>query len=203
MKTINDRIIKHSVTNPQIIKNKLLNKYNINNGFFVEFENKQLAEDSNKLNRYLCILYTTYQFCINEFYECLITVLNMLNNYFINYEEFCDIKLLGKNMKKIRENLISKIAFTDNVVLTNLYSSAKKKPSLLKGVFDFDNFLVSYKESEKNSANSFEESIDLGEFLVTNDNNKSVSNKYKNKSKEKKIIKNLKLFSVFVKNVIK
>ena len=191
MKTINDRIIKHSVTNPQIIKNKLLNKYNINNGFFVEFDNKQLAEDSNKLNRYLCILYTTYQFCINEFYECLITVLNMLNNYFINYEEFCDIKLLGKNMKKIRENLISKIAFTDNVVLTNLYSSAKKKPSLLKGVFDFDNFLVSYKESEKNSSSSFEESIDLGEFLVTNDNNKSVSNKYKNKSKEKKIIKNL------------
>ena len=158
-------------------------------------DNKQrhsVTEDLNKLNRYLCILYTTYQFCINEFFECLLSILNMLNNYFINYGEFCDMKIFGKNMKKIRENLITKIAFINNDVLNNLYSSARKKPTLLKGVFDYDNFLESYSETERNTNNNLNENIDMDKSPLENHKfNKSNSNRIKSKTKEKKKIKDL------------
>ena len=188
-----------------------MKNYNIDDSLLVEFDQKQIDKKLNKLNRYLCILYTNYQFCINEYYDCLITILNMLNNYFINYGEFCDMKIFGKNLKKIRENLITKIAFVNNDVLNNLYSFARKKPSLLKGVFDFENFLISFSKKEINRLGSINENINLDEFQLFDDKyNKSVSTKTKQKGKEKRKLKELipeeftlikSLFSFCKKNV--
>ena len=51
----------------------------------------------------------------------------------------------------IKNNLFSRIVFLNNDVLTNLYSAAKEKPTLLKGVFELDKFLeINSDEGWKN-----------------------------------------------------
>ena len=186
------KLLRRSGTNVNLIRNSLLNNHNIDETLLGEIEKNQMDEDITKLNKNLCILYTTYQFCINEFYECLLTVFNMLNNYFINYREFCDMDIFSNNLKKIRENLITKIAFIKNDVLTNLYSGARKKPTLLKGVFDFDNFLVSCSEKEKNKLNSSDENKDLDEIMFIGDKyDFSSSKRIKNKKHEGKKLKEI------------
>ena len=130
--------------------------YNLFNKFFPKFRSQDTtfndfqgsiddnldeeSEDENddyyKLNKNLCTLYTLYQFCINQYYDTLNKVLKIINNYFINYESFCDMEIFGNNMNKIKDALFSKIVFIYNDVLTDLYTSAKVKPTLLRGVFD-------------------------------------------------------------------
>ena len=186
-KNISNKKARRSITNQPSIRNKILYNNIFDNHLPDEINDKDLDKKMYLLNKYLCILYSTYQFCINEFYECLLTILNILNNYFINYGEFCDMNIFEKNLKKIRENLISKISFIGNEVLNNLYSSAREKPSLLKGVFDFDNFLVSNKENENYKHNNFNEYIDLVEFSDYK-NTKSFSQKMKiNKGDNKRL----------------
>lgn len=189
----NNKIVRHSGTNPQLIKNKIINNFNVDESLLVPIAQKGLDEDLNKLNKYLCILYTTYQFCINEFYECLLTIFNMLNNYYINYSEFCDIQLLMNNLKRIKGDLIIKIAFINNDVLNNLYSAARRiRPTLLKGIFDFDNFLVSCSKTDITRINSLDENIGIDEFFLTNNKyDKSISNMAKNKIKENMKLKDL------------
>ena len=118
-----------------------------------EKEQKDIEKEIKKLNKYLCILYAIYQFCINQYYDTLNKVLKIINNYSINYEFFCDMKLFKKNMDKIKDALLSKIVFLGNDILTKLYTGAKEKPTLLKGVFDFDKFRLNSKQFEENSQN--------------------------------------------------
>ena len=184
--------VRHSKTDPNIIKKQLTN-FNIDDNLLKEIEQKQKDKDYIKLNKYLCILYTTYQFCINEYHESLLTVMNMLNNYFNNYESFCDMKVFENNLSKIKENLITKIAFINNDVLTNLYSATKKKkPTLLKGIFDFNNLLVPVKDIKKNKFDSNEDNLEFDAFLLDDDkNNKGASNKIKDKNGKKKAYQSL------------
>ena len=152
----NNKIIS-SRTNP-IEPSKIdLNKDELN----YEMIQKNRENDLKKLNKYLCILYTTYQFCINQFYT---TLLKIINNYYIIYNFFFDFEIFKKNMKKIRETLISKFVFYNNDVLTNLYTAAIKNPTLLKGVFDIDKYLEELHGNDLQSYESNEKSYDYGGF---------------------------------------
>ena len=147
-RTINNSV-RHSKTNAFNLINQNKNNLKFDEHIIAEIEQKQIEKDLNKLNKYLCKLYTIYQFCVNQYYDTLHKVLKIINNYFINYEFFCDMEMFKKNMKKIKDNLLSRIVFLNNEVLTNLYNAAKEKPTLLKGVFDFDKFVEEYPDDEK------------------------------------------------------
>ena len=77
------------------------------------------------------------------------------------------------NIRKIRVTLISKVVFLKNEVLTKIYNGAIKKPTLLDGVFDFENFLI--PNDNENMGNN-----DLEETYM----NFPVNNKEINKIKE-------------------
>ena len=140
-------------------------------------DNEDENDDYYKLNKNLCTLYTIYQFCINQYYDTLNKVLKIINNYFINYESFCDMKVFGDNMEKIKDALFSRIVFIYNDFLTDLYSSAKEKPTLLKGVFD------SYKFENKLPSNELERNLDKSsqksdiDLTLEDEHQKNVENK--------------------------
>ena len=163
----NNYNIKHSKTNP-IDFNPHINKNNLMDGNVMkEIDKKELKKDIDKLNNYLCTLYIIYQFCINQYYGTLHKVMKTLSNYFINYESFCDMDTFKANMIKIRETLISKVAFIKNEVLVTIYNGAKINPTLLDGVFDFENFYETTPiDNENMENNELEESY--GAFSINN-----------------------------------
>ena len=182
----NSSTLRRSGTNPQSINNRIINNFDIDDSLLVEIEQKKIDEDLNKLNKYLCILYTIYQFCINEYYEYLLDLLTILNNYIINYEGFCNIDILKNNLTQTRENLISIISFINNDVLINLFSAARNKPTLLKGVFDFNNFLFTRSKNDTNKLNK----DDIDDLILSNDKyEKTNTNKIKSKNRENKKLK--------------
>ena len=138
----NNYNIRHSKTNPSDFNLHINNNKLMDGNIIKEIDKKELFKDINKLNNYLCTLYTIYQFCINQYYGTLHKVMKTLSNYFINYENFCDMETFENNIRKIRITLISRVAFIKNEVLTKIYNAAIKKPTLLDGVFDFNKFLI-------------------------------------------------------------
>ena len=46
---------------------------------------KELQRLKSKLHKYLCIVYSTYQFCINQFFEGVYAVYKALKNICVNY----------------------------------------------------------------------------------------------------------------------
>ena len=163
--------IRYSKTNPIhnsiIFQNNLkLNEDEQNNSENIQ---KKLDKQLIILNRNLCTLYTIYQFCINQYYDTLHTVLKIINNYFINYELFCDMDIFERNMDKIKKALLSKIVFYNNKLLTSLYTSAEEKPTLLKGVFDFDKFVEEYVDEEGNKLENINENTNFP-FSLENEN---------------------------------
>ena len=160
--SINEKI-RYSKTNPVSLSYHFKNNLKLDDDekIMAEIEQKEIQHLIIKLNKYLCTLYTIYQFCINQYYDTLHKVLKIINNYFINYEFFCDIELFNKNMDKIKDALFSRIAFLNNDVLTNLYSAARENPTLLKGVFDFEKFLEIYSNDGRRPLNSTNQNIDF------------------------------------------
>ena len=58
-----NKIIRHSVTNPRFIRNTIMKNYNIDDSLLVEFDQKQIDKKLNKLNRYLS-MYLIYKLSI-------------------------------------------------------------------------------------------------------------------------------------------
>ena len=162
----NNKHLRLSKTKTLSHSGKFRNNLNLEEDehLIAEIEQKKIEKYLKKLNKYLCILYTIYQFCINQYYDTFHKVFKILNNYFINYNSFCKMDIFKNNMEKIKDALISKIAFLDNDVLENLYLSAKEEPTLLTGVFDIDNFIEGYSEEEserlENQNNNLEYSLE-------------------------------------------
>jgi hypothetical protein len=207
--------MRHSKTNPINIFN-MKNNLKFDENIQAEIEKKRIEKYLNKLNKYLCEFYTIYQFCVNQYYDTLHKALKIINNYFINYESFCDMDMFKKNMNKIKDNLLSRIVFLNNDNLTNLYNAAREKPTLLKGVFDFNNFFEEYPDEEEEKLDNNRQSKASLEKAKFNENTKrSIETerpKYKIKDfspKEMTLIKTLFYFCgnydkiKYIKNKIK
>ena len=163
--------MRHSKTNPINIFN-MKNNLKFDENIQAEIEKKRIEKYLNKLNKYLCEFYTIYQFCVNQYYDTLHKALKIINNYFINYESFCDMDMFKKNMNKIKDNLLSRIVFLNNDNLTNLYNAAREKPTLLKGVFDFNNFFEEYPDEEEEKLDNNRQSKASLEKAKFNENTK-------------------------------
>ena len=98
---------------------------------------KELQRLKSKLHKYLCIVYSTYQFCINQFFEGVYAVYKALKNICVNYDTFSDVELAKRYLSFIRQKLLSKIYFVDESTIKELYSNSTESPSVLNKKFDF------------------------------------------------------------------
>ena len=76
--------------------------------------------------------------------------------------------MFEKNMDKIKDNLLSRIVFLNNGVLTKLYEDAReenKKPTLLRGIFDFDKFVEEYPDEEAKNLDNNKQNLDHNSHL--------------------------------------
>ena len=138
-----------------------------------ELKYKQvLEEDFETLDEFLYILYSIYQFCINQYVKTIQNFSNIISNYYLNIIEIKHLKRFKNYFSEILKLLLSKIIFIKNDILENLYSQSIKNPSLLSKEFDIEfifpilNELSSKKESKKNYKKQFSKSeIVLIEYL--------------------------------------
>ena len=92
-----------------------------------------------KLHKNLCIVYSIYQFCINQFTDSIYVVYKTLKNICVNYESFGSIFLIREHLRFMREQLFSKIHFIENTsIISNLYLNIANNPSVLKKNFDLN-----------------------------------------------------------------
>ena len=92
-----------------------------------------------KLHKNLCIVYSIYQFCINQFTDSIYVMYKTLKNICVNYESFGSIFLIREHLRFMREQLFSKIHFIENTsIISNLYLNIANNPSVLKKNFDLN-----------------------------------------------------------------
>ena len=118
---------------------------------------KILSDDSKKLDEYLCSFYSSYQFYINQYVKTVNRLYYILSNYFLNSDEFGDLKSIRECFKNTLKILLSKVIFIEDNILVFLYSKVKLKPSLLWGELDLTEIkdksiqiLSNYRKANKN-----------------------------------------------------
>ena len=123
---------------------------------------KNLQEDSKDLDNFLCSFYSSYQFYINQYVKIVHRLFFALSNYFLNSDNFGDLKLISECFKKTLDILLSKVIFLeDDNILVYLYSEAKKNPSLLWGSLDLEEIknksiqILSNLKHKNNESNNF------------------------------------------------
>lgn len=127
-----------------------------------EYEGKdfdQLSEDKNRLHKYLCSFYSTYQFYINQYVRIVHKLFFTLSNYFLNFDNFGDLKEIKECFIKTLQILLSKITFLDDNILEFLYDKVKKNPSLINEVFYIEEIKKRFIHIFKKSNNMQELSL--------------------------------------------
>ena len=111
---------------------------------------KEMIGDFDEMDDDLCILYSIYQFLINQFIKTIYKLFELKCNFFLNYLSDDDLKKSKDIFSDIIKNLLSKITFLNKSILPNLYNKFKSSPSLLNPDFD----LNSYMQNNNNNNNS-------------------------------------------------
>ena len=153
------------------IKSKLQNKIqkNINisgTDIFEEIENnnidnfdtnieddikykQELKEDFETLDEYLYILYSIYQFCINQYVKIVDKFFHLTSNFTLNYVDVEELKKIRVCFKDTIKNLLSKVTFIKDENIEILYSKIIENPTLITNNFNFINPNQNSKESSK------------------------------------------------------
>ena len=141
LKNVNSAVISNNndLNNSQLNKN--IKNNNDNKNALIKKRQKELKV---KLHKYLCIVYSTYQFCINQFFESVYVVYKTLKNICVNYDTFGDVLLIKEYLEFIRTKLLSKVKFIDDSIIKTLYENAIKDPTVLMKSFDINENDVTY-----------------------------------------------------------
>ena len=107
---------------------------------------KILKEDFETLDEYLYILYSIYQFCINQYAKTVELLCKLTSNFILNFIEIEDLKKLRSCFIDTIHFLLSKISFMKNENIELIYSKIIQNPSLITNDFDF-NLINPLKES--------------------------------------------------------
>ena len=97
-----------------------------------------LFEDGKKLDEYLCLFYSSYQFYINQYVRIVHRLFFILSNYFLNSDNFGNLKVIRESFMKTLQILLSKVTFVEENILDFFYSRIIKNPSLLSSTFDLE-----------------------------------------------------------------
>ena len=111
-------------------------------------EEKQKQQAITELNKRLCIVYSIYIFCINQYYEAVYKIYKLFKNILINYESFGKLELIDKYLKFIRFNLLDKIVFIENPILMDIIKNCKENPSIINYKYDYDEQNISESSDE-------------------------------------------------------
>ena len=100
---------------------------------------KDLIEDFNSIDDNLCILYSIFQFLINQYTKTIFKLFNLKCNFYLNFLSIGEIIKSKKYFYNIIKNLLSKVVFLNKEYFQSLYKSFISNPSLLNEKFDLDN----------------------------------------------------------------
>ena len=116
----------------------------------IEYYKKERLEDFIEIDENLCVLYSIYQFLINQYIKTLYILFNLKFNFFSNFLSKKAINKIKYNFLSIVNNLLSRIVFLNKEYLGDLYDSFLIKKnnedkiifpnlSLLNSSFHLDN----------------------------------------------------------------
>ena len=109
-----------------------------------------LEEDFKILNEYLCVLYSIYQFCINQYVKTVYVLSKITSNFYFNFIKIKELKQFKLCFYETLKYLLSKVVFIKKGIFDNLYSKTIKTPSLITEEFDLDFIHPILKESANN-----------------------------------------------------
>ena len=84
----------------------------------------ELKKDFETLDDCLCILYSIYQFFINQYVKTVYKLSKIINNFYMNFIEIKQIKKMKFYFLESLKNLFNKVTFIKNDILENLYLKA-------------------------------------------------------------------------------
>ena len=146
--------------NENITGKEILDDMGEDNQLDPEYEDKdfdQLSDYNNKLHKYLCSFYSSYQFYINQYVRIVHKLFFALSNYFLNFDNFGDIKKIKECFIKTLQILLSKITFLDENILGYLYDKVKNNPSLMKEAFNIEEIKEKFIQNFKKINNNLHE----------------------------------------------
>ena len=116
---------------------------------------KQLMkEDFKIIDEYLCIIYSIYQFCINQYVKTVYLLSNITSNFFLNYCENENIKKYKLCFMETIKHLLSKFVFMKNDILEKIYKHSIINPSIINKEFDLENLFQNDLSDKKNIINN-------------------------------------------------
>jgi hypothetical protein len=86
----------------------------------------------------LCILYSIYQFCINQYAKTVNKLVYLTSNFYLNYTEIEDIDKFKRCFTDTIKNLLSIVTFMKNEAMEKIYIKSISSPSLLTNEIDFN-----------------------------------------------------------------
>ena len=141
------------VNGPDII-NEIKNDYDDNN--YIEIDEtsyKQIMKDDfEKLDQDLCILYSIYQFCINQYVKTIYVLSNITSNYFMNFSTSSSLTKFKTCFIDTIKHLLSNVVFMKNEVMEKQYSKLMMNPSLLNKRFNSDNLFSTQTQIDKKTS---------------------------------------------------
>ena len=114
----------------------------------VEYQ-KKMIQEFNSIDDDLCILYSIYQFLINQYIKTIFKLFKLKFNFYLNFLSIGDITKSKNYLSDIIKNLLSKIVFLNQKYFQNLYQAFEKNPSLLNEEFDLDNQLLQNNKNQR------------------------------------------------------
>ena len=134
-----------------------LKDYNDDNNYTnIDDETKykqDLELDFEVMDECLCILYSVYQFCINQYAKTVYELSIIITNYFMNFVKNEILNQFKNIFTETIKILLSKVVFMDNEFMEKLYHKSMINPSLLNKEFDFDNLFPEPDESKNKNKN--------------------------------------------------
>ena len=104
-------------------------------------------KEKKKIDDILGIIYSIYQFYINQYVSAVFKLLEITSNALINQEKYETLEKIKISFLKTLKYLLSKVVFLNDNSISYLYSKAKNNPTILSGVFNYKELIDNYKKN--------------------------------------------------------
>ena len=154
--------LKEKIKNNNFKGNDIILELNLNNidnenysEEYVEDETKygkEMIEDFKTIDDDLCILYSAFQFSINQYTKTVYKLFNLNFNFFLNYLSENDLIKSKSYFSRIINELLNRIVFLNKESFENVFNKYKSNPSLLNPEITLKNLYLQ-NNNNKNSKN--------------------------------------------------
>ena len=127
---------------------------------------QELRIDFETLDEYLCILYSIYQFCINQYIKTVYGLSKIIGNFYLNYAKKDDLEQFKTCFSETLIYLLSKITFMKNDFLENAYHMIIKNPSLSSMEYNIDSLIPILSSDKKGKKKNKKKVYSKSEILL-------------------------------------